>query len=57
MLRESSRIVADTMLVALTGRGQEADRERAIESGFDDHLFKPVDPNALNQLLAKVASK
>jgi two-component system CheB/CheR fusion protein len=44
-------------LVALTGWGQEADRQRAIESGFDYHLVKPVDPDALNQLLAEVAPK
>jgi PAS domain S-box-containing protein len=43
-------------LVALTGWGQEADRRRATEAGFDHHLTKPVDPNALNDLLAKVAS-
>jgi CheY-like chemotaxis protein len=30
---------------------------RAMESGFDFHLVKPVDPNALNQLLADVAAK
>jgi PAS domain S-box-containing protein len=44
-------------LVALSGWGQETDRRRAMESGFDYHLVKPVDPNALNQLLAEVASK
>jgi CheY-like chemotaxis protein len=44
-------------LVALTGLGQDADRKRAMESGFDHHLVKPVDPHALNQLLAKVAAK
>jgi len=44
-------------LVALTGWGQEADRRRAIESGFDHHLVKPVDPNALNALLAEVGEK
>jgi signal transduction histidine kinase len=43
-------------LVALTGWGQEADRRRATEAGFDHHLTKPVDPNALNDLLAKVAA-
>jgi PAS domain S-box-containing protein len=47
----------EVTLVALTGWGQEADRKRAIESGFDYHLVKPVDPNALNQLLAEVAPK
>ena len=42
-------------LVALTGWGQEADRRRATEAGFDYHLTKPVDPNALNELLVEVA--
>jgi len=44
-------------LVALTGWGQEADRRRASEAGFDHHLIKPVDPNVLNSLLADVANK
>ena len=39
-------------LVALTGWGQEADRNRARESGFDTHLVKPVDLDAINALLA-----
>jgi len=43
------------VLVALTGWGQEADRRRAAEAGFDHHLTKPVDPNALNSLLADAA--
>jgi PAS domain S-box-containing protein len=39
-------------LVALTGWGQEEDRRRAAEAGFDHHLTKPVDPAALEGLLA-----
>jgi two-component system CheB/CheR fusion protein len=46
---------ADITLVALTGWGQDADRRRAIDSGFDYHLVKPVDPDELNALLAKLA--
>jgi PAS domain S-box-containing protein len=42
-------------LVALTGWGQESDRRRAIEAGFDYHLTKPVDPEALDRLFADVA--
>ena len=38
-------------LVALTGYGQTADRERALRAGFDDHLVKPVDPDRLAELL------
>ena len=44
-------------LVAVTGWGQEADRRRSSEAGFDHHLTKPVDPGALNNLLSQVASK
>src|SRR5207237_5232286 len=46
----------DVTLIALTGWGQEGDRRRAMEAGFDYHLTKPVDPGALNDLLAEVAS-
>ena len=41
-------------LVALTGYGREEDRERALEAGFDYHLVKPVDPNALRGLVARL---
>jgi PAS domain S-box-containing protein len=39
-------------LVALTGWGQENDRRRTREAGFDHHLLKPVDREALEVLLA-----
>ncbi len=38
--------------IALTGYGQEADRRRSAEAGFDDHLTKPADPGVLRELLA-----
>jgi len=41
-----------TGLAALTGYGQESDRQRAIEAGFDYHLVKPVSVEALEDLLA-----
>ncbi len=41
----------DIVLVALTGYGRPEDRDRALESGFDAHLVKPVDPEELNRLL------
>jgi len=44
-------------LVAVTGWGQEADRRRSSEAGFDHHLTKPVDPGTLNYLLAQLASQ
>lgn len=40
------------VLVALTGRAQDEDRRRSHEAGFDFHLVKPVDPAALEKLLA-----
>jgi signal transduction histidine kinase/DNA-binding response OmpR family regulator len=40
-------------LIALTGWGQDEDRRRAIEAGFDHHFTKPVDPDALQKLLAQ----
>ena len=43
-------------LIALTGWGQEGDRRRAMDAGFDYHLTKPVDPGALNDLLVEVLS-
>ena len=42
------------VLVALTGWGQEEDRRRARESGFDHHLVKPVDVEALQRLLSEI---
>jgi CheY-like chemotaxis protein len=43
-------------LVAVTGWGQEADRRRAFEVGFDHHLTKPVAPDAIESLLGRLAS-
>lgn len=34
-------------LIAVTGYGDESDRERARQAGFDEHLVKPVDPDRL----------
>ncbi len=42
----------DVVLVAVTGWGQEEDRRRSREAGFDAHLTKPVDLAALSRLLA-----
>jgi CheY-like chemotaxis protein len=43
-------------LIALTGWGQEEDKRRALEAGFDHHLTKPVDPEVLETLLARISS-
>jgi CheY-like chemotaxis protein len=44
-----------TVLVALTGWGQEEDRRRSREAGFDHHMIKPVEPDLLLKLLASLA--
>ncbi len=40
------------LLVALSGYGQDRDRERSREAGFDHHLLKPVDVDALQKVLS-----
>lgn len=40
------------VLIALTGWGQDEDRQRTAEAGFDHHLVKPVDGDELSALLA-----
>ncbi|MBI3839938.1 MAG: response regulator [Planctomycetia bacterium] len=42
-------------LVAITGFGQDDDRRRAVDAGFDRHLIKPVDHAGLLALLTGVA--
>jgi CheY-like chemotaxis protein len=41
-------------LVALTGWGQESDRRRSQEAGFDTHLVKPLDLDKLTAILAQL---
>ena len=44
-------------LIALTGWGQEEDRRRTEEAGFNHHMVKPVDPAVLMKLLASLPSE
>jgi CheY-like chemotaxis protein len=41
-------------VVALTGFGSEADRQRSSDAGFDAHLVKPLAPDAVESLLARM---
>ncbi len=41
------------IIVAVTGWGQEDDRRRSQDAGFDHHMVKPVDPHLLMKLLAE----
>jgi hypothetical protein len=43
-------------LIALTGWGQDEDRRRSDEAGFDAHLVKPVDDVVLARLLAELST-
>jgi PAS domain S-box-containing protein len=45
---------AHALLVAITGYGQDSDRRRAAEAGFDRHLVKPIDLDTLQDVLAGV---
>lgn len=45
--------LTNVVLVALTGYGQEEDRRRSQEAGFNAHLVKPVDLDALREILAR----
>jgi CheY-like chemotaxis protein len=42
----------DIFLIALTGWGQEGDRQQALDAGFDRHLTKPIDPEILETFLS-----
>ncbi len=42
---------AETVLVALTGYGQPEDISRALAAGFNGHIVKPLDPDALEKML------
>jgi CheY-like chemotaxis protein len=46
----------DLVIVALTGWGQDEDRQRSLDAGFDTHLVKPVDHSVLMRLLASLPS-
>jgi PAS domain S-box-containing protein len=48
--RNSSKL--RPLIIALTGWGQDNDRQKSMEAGFDGHLVKPVDFQALAKLLA-----
>jgi CheY-like chemotaxis protein len=43
-----------TVLAALTGWGQQEDRRRTSEAGFNHHLVKPPEPKVIEELLAEL---
>jgi two-component system, chemotaxis family, CheB/CheR fusion protein len=44
----------NAVLIALTGWGQEQDKQAAKAAGFDEHLTKPVDPDAVERILDRL---
>jgi signal transduction histidine kinase/ActR/RegA family two-component response regulator len=46
----------DVLLIALTGWGQEDDRRRTAEAGFDHHLLKPADMASLKTIFASLSN-
>ena len=55
--RADPELPAAAFLIALTGYGQEEDRRRALDAGFNAHLTKPADLDALLGLLASLAGE
>ena len=53
----ASEMHGSVKLVAITGYGQEADRRRSRDAGFDAHLVKPVDMDQLEDLLSKLSAE
>jgi two-component system CheB/CheR fusion protein len=50
----SRQDLTGALLIAVTGYGQDADRRRSAEAGFQHHLVKPIDPAELQNLLAAI---
>ena len=51
---EAEREIAPVPAVALTGYAEYADRNRAIDAGFQDHLRKPVEADRLMSIITKL---
>jgi CheY-like chemotaxis protein len=47
----------ETLLIALTGYGTDEDRRASDEAGFDGHLVKPIDFEALERILAALPAR
>lgn len=43
-------------VIAVTGYGQDDDRARSLQAGFDAHVTKPVDPGTLNEMICRASA-
>jgi CheY-like chemotaxis protein len=48
---------AQAVLIAVTGYGQQKDKEKSLTSGFNYHFVKPIDTNGLRELLSELADR
>jgi len=51
-IRQDTRF-ADLPILAMTANAMEGDRERCLEAGMNDHIPKPIDPEALFEALRR----
>jgi PAS domain S-box-containing protein len=56
-MARSQRLLGRAFAAAMTGFGQESDKTRCAEAGFDAHLVKPVDMDRLDTVLADARKK
>jgi CheY-like chemotaxis protein len=53
----SQRETAKSVLIAVTGYGQENDRKRSLAAGFDHHFVKPINTKSLEAILVQISKK
>jgi CheY-like chemotaxis protein len=49
------RVHSGVLLVAISGWGQETDKQTAARAGFDSYIVKPLDPSQLDAIIARAA--
>ena len=57
LVRELRGLTPSIPVIAATAYGREHPRARVLAAGFTEHLQKPIDPEALCRLVAKVAGR
>jgi len=53
---EKEKNIAPIPIITLTANALKGDRERCLEAGMNDYITKPIDPDSLNELLARYIS-
>ena len=53
----SKESASKTIMIALTGWGEEGDRLKSMQAGFDDHLVKPVSVDDVMEVLTRLAEQ